>query len=195
MESQREYFNNLAHKWDEICYHDSKKIEMLLDYVGINKGDKILDVGCGTGVLTLFLRKLTGDGGSITSVDISENMIEAAKKKFSYDNVEFVAQDIMEFKPSEKYNAIILYSCFPHFQEKEQLIKRLYGYVDKGGSLSICHSQSRDDINRVHSKNKMVEEDVLPEAHYTAYMMKKTGLAIKVCLENDNMYIVSGTSV
>ena len=93
--NNREFFNSLAYKWDEMCHHDDKKIRKILQLSDIEKGSKILDIGTGTGILISYL--LEKSPSKLVAVDISENMIEVARKKYKKENVEFVVSDIMNF--------------------------------------------------------------------------------------------------
>lgn len=191
MDGQREFFNSVAYKWDTMCYHDRDKINRILDIAGIKDDMYILDVACGTGILAPFLYD-RNKKGSITCVDISENMIEVAKGKYNYSNVEFIVSDIMEFKSPHKYDAIMLYSCFPHFSDKEALIKRMYNLLNEGAKMCICHSQSREAINNLHESRAEVSEDRLPKASYTANIMVDAGLEVITTIDDEDMYVVLG---
>lgn len=48
---------------------------------GISAGMKVVDVGCGTGVSTFVLKDFVGNGGRVTGIDLSERMLDAARKK------------------------------------------------------------------------------------------------------------------
>ncbi len=48
---------------------------------GIKSGDKVLDVGCGTGNLAIAAKKITGDKGEVVGIDPSSEMIGFASKK------------------------------------------------------------------------------------------------------------------
>ncbi len=54
---------------------------MVVEMAKIKPGDKVLDVGCGTGNLTLTAKKYTGTSGSVYGIDASPEMIEEARKK------------------------------------------------------------------------------------------------------------------
>lgn len=190
MGSQKDFFNSVAFKWDSMCVHDHDKINKILDMTDIYEGSAVLDVGCGTGVLVPFL--LEKKISCLTCIDISENMIEVARQKYRFDNVEFIVSDIMEFEPERKYDVIMLYSCFPHFDDKASLLSRLSSFLNKGGRLCICHSESRDAINNMHSAKAEVSQDNLPEACVTSQMMEKYGLKTLICIDDEEMYVVLG---
>ena len=53
----------------------------LVDLAGVKRGDKVLDVGCGTGSLAIEAGKTVGSTGSVVGIDPSPEMIGRAKSK------------------------------------------------------------------------------------------------------------------
>lgn len=184
---QREFFNKLAPVWDEITKHNSDKINKILEITGLKDNLNILDVGCGTGILESFLLKYNPN--AITAVDISDKMIEVAKSKYTDSRITFLCEDIQEHKGL--YDYIIIYSAYPHFNDKEKLLEHLSSMLTNGGKIVVAHSDSREKINSVHSKHKEVKEDRLPPAIDTANIFSKY-LYVDLLMDNDDMYIVSG---
>ena len=185
--NNREFFNSLAFKWDQISKHDHKKIQKIIELSEIKKNAKILDVGTGTGILISFL--LEKMPSKVTAIDISENMIEEAKKKYSDPRIEFVAKDVMEYDKTG-YDYIFIYSAYPHFKDKAGLLKHLCTLLNNGGKIIIAHSQSRDEINHVHANCDAVKNDVLPPACETINLMK--GLfTVDKSIDNEEMYYIS----
>ncbi len=54
---------------------------MVVEMAKIKPGDKVLDVGCGTGNLTLTAARYAGASGSVHGIDASPEMIDVARKK------------------------------------------------------------------------------------------------------------------
>jgi len=52
-----------------------------IELSGIRPGEKVLDVGCGTGSLAVLARIAVGDGGKTAGIDIAANMISTARRK------------------------------------------------------------------------------------------------------------------
>jgi SAM-dependent methyltransferase len=60
--------------------------EMLAD-VALERGaERVLDVGCGVGATTVAIARRLGDGATVTGVDISAPMVEAAKERVAFDD-------------------------------------------------------------------------------------------------------------
>ena len=54
---------------------------VLIAAARIRHGNDVLDVGCGTGVLTRSLTQHVGDSGSSTGIDLSESMLGVARER------------------------------------------------------------------------------------------------------------------
>ena len=123
--SEKEFFNSIAEEWDKITKVNEEKINFLLSRIHIQEGDKVLDIGTGTGVLIPFIRGFN-KMGEINALDVSEGMLCKAKEKYSnLPNIKFTLVDVEEEKVEGEYNKIILYSMFPHLKRREDTIKKL----------------------------------------------------------------------
>lgn len=196
MESQRDFFNNMADRWDEISKHDMEKVEYILNLMDIKQGDYILDVGTGTGVLIPGLYKRTTSAGRIKAVDLSENMLKIAKEKNRFQNVEFFCGDVLESDSQDVYDHIICYSMFPHFKSRQaEAIKILSQKLAPNGKLMISHSQSREEINNVHrDTDKPVKLDTLPNMEVLEKYFLDANLNVVNKIDNDEMFVIIGSS-
>lgn len=85
----RDLFDQIAEQYDEMNQVMSagqwaRWHKAFLAQVDFRPGDKILDVACGTGDLSMLDASLvSGDGGHVTGVDISEGMLEVGRRRVS----------------------------------------------------------------------------------------------------------------
>lgn len=60
---------------------DQSNSRMVVEMAKIKEGDSVLDVGYGSGNLTLTAKKYVGNTGAVYGIDASPEMIEVARKK------------------------------------------------------------------------------------------------------------------
>ena len=58
--SMQEFFDTQSSSWDEKEKATASSLRLLLKDIPIQNGDKVLDLACGTGILTPFLYEKTG---------------------------------------------------------------------------------------------------------------------------------------
>lgn len=186
------YFNSLADQWDSMCHHDPAILGELLRRIEIRPGEAVLDVGCGTGVLTPYLSSLAGPSGAVTGIDLAEQMIALARRKHGA-LASFIVGDVMAMPPVEGFDVVMCYSAFPHFADQPGAIEHMSRLLKRGGRLAVCHSQSRRAINDRHaSAADAVRSDVLPPATEVAAWMTRAGLTVFEQEDSDRLYLVVG---
>ena len=188
--SQVEFLNSIAEKWDSTINVDEKRINKLLSQISIKNGDSVLDVGTGTGVLIPFYKEINKDG-EITGVDMSEGMINVAKRKFGeLYNVKFEILDVENDSIEKKFDKIVLYSMFPHLNNRVEAVKKLVSNnLKENGKLLIAHSDSREFLNNLHSNaDERVSEDILIEVNKQKEAFEKASLKVTKAYEDDEIY-------
>lgn len=181
------FFDKAASSWDEEMIKDDLIIKTILDNARVEKGNTVLDVACGTGVMiTYYLDR----GAHPTGIDLSKKMIEIASDKFK--DVEFIWGDVEELN-DRKFDRIIVYNAFPHFIDPEALVKHLATLLNKDGTLTIAHGMSRERINHHHHHEGVASSisNGLIKASELAKAMSKY-LDVYVSVDDDRMYQVSG---
>ena len=98
------------------------------------KGQRVLDLGTGTGVLPRHLAKY---GASFIGVDISENQITQARKLSEGMNIEYIVSPAEEVDfPSGTFDTVLACMCFTYF-DKAILLPRLFRMLKDDGRLVI----------------------------------------------------------
>ena len=94
--------------------------ERTLDAAGITAGEQVLDVGCGTGTLTLAAKKRLGANGSVWGVDASPEMIARARTKSEQGGMpvifEVAAAQSLPF-PDAAFDAVLCSLALHHLPE------------------------------------------------------------------------------
>lgn len=185
------FFDTMAERWDAISVHNPDKIRTILQLIPLHEGAAILDVGCGTGVLESYL--LAYHPKRVVAVDIAPQMIRKARDKYAAaaDVLDFRCLDVMEIQ-EETFDYILIYSAYPHFMEPSKLIRHLYDLLNPGGRLIICHSESKEKINRHHAQHAPGALSLcLPPAREVAALMEPY-FHIEVTTDTESIYMVSG---
>lgn len=183
------YFDQVAQEWDKMVTHDSEKIKFLLDKFCLPRDAKVLDVGSGTGILVPFLLDKAPDG-RIFEMDISAKMLEVARQKYSDERLSFVCGDALHrHQELPEFDGVIAYSVFPHFSDQKEAIGALLGKLRPKGVLAILHSQSKEQINRLHgaADEASIRRDVLPPVTALTRWAQEKG-AKALCTLDDERY-------
>jgi ubiquinone/menaquinone biosynthesis C-methylase UbiE len=99
-------------------------------YLGLGKDATLLELGCGTGTWTVFLKRLAF---RITSVDISEDLLKVAREKAP--GVEFLAGDIEHLPfPKDHFHVVCGLSVLHHLDSTKALAE-IYRVLKPGGRI------------------------------------------------------------
>jgi SAM-dependent methyltransferase len=109
-----------------------------MDALGTLTGQRVLDVGCGTGETTFQLAERTGPEGGVVGLDLSAGMIEHARRRTrGVRNVEFVLGDATTARFGAAFDAIYSRSGVMFFDDPVAAFARLRGCVVDGGRLAF----------------------------------------------------------
>jgi len=118
-----------------------KLIERFDGHLPLDPTLRYLDLGCGTGELTMAFAKLGAGGvaGSITGVDILPRSIERARKLAREvgvaEQVNFICQDVHAWFPpaEERYDVVLSFDALEHIDHPQQFLRKMADLVAPGG--------------------------------------------------------------
>jgi ubiquinone/menaquinone biosynthesis C-methylase UbiE len=112
-------------------------------------GDRVLEIGCGTGRNFPHLRKAVGPTGKVYGVDLSTGMLAKARElctRESWSNVELTHCDALEYIPPEPLDGILFglsYNTMPHHLA---VLRQAWKQLRPGGRIVILDGKVPDGI-------------------------------------------------
>jgi demethylmenaquinone methyltransferase/2-methoxy-6-polyprenyl-1,4-benzoquinol methylase len=195
--SKREYFDGIAEKWEGLM--DVHALEIALRNVvaelNIGPEEVVLDLGCGTGILTGILVGLLSDRGRIHAVDFSPAMIAVAEAKHHDRKISWHLADALHLPvPDSSIDRVVCFSSWPHFPDHGAVAGEITRVLRNGGTLAILHLQPKETVNHIHSSaGGPIAEDLLPPAAHVASLLRTNNLTPARIVDDDRMYLIVAT--
>ncbi len=123
----------------------------------IHKGDLVLDIGAGTGRLSVEIQNA---GAHVTAVDTSEEMLKVLKKK-NPTIKQIVVEGIQLPLPDDSFDKVVSCDVMAHFLNWRDFLKEHIRVVKKGGL--IIYNMFNDDHLRHISEKKHVRTSYISD--------------------------------
>ena len=107
-----------------------------LNFADLKRGETVVDLGSGAGIDAFLASKLVGNEGKVIGIDMTDEMLEKARKaanKNNYKNVEFRKGDIEEKVPVEDNSVdVVISNCVINLtSNKTNTFKEVYRILKK----------------------------------------------------------------
>jgi ubiquinone/menaquinone biosynthesis C-methylase UbiE len=133
-------YDERSKSYNESAWHRSLA-KQLVDYAPPNIGDRVLDIGTGTGTVAFHSASIVGPNGNVTAIDISTGMIGKAGellKRSMYNNIAFQVADAENLPFSRNtYDRIYCASAFFWISDKEKTLKHWFEVLAPGGIVGF----------------------------------------------------------
>ncbi len=155
------------------------KIQLIRKF--LSREDRILDVGCGTG---LFCLEASKQGLNVEGLDPSRMLIDLGRKLFK---TPVHLCKIEAFDPDYRYKGIVLWAVLEHVYNLKDLIKRCGYLLDDGGYLFIDvpnHEGASNRFKTFLSQRKFKKSDFKHFGfpwHIYSFNKKSLSLLMKAC--------------
>jgi ubiquinone/menaquinone biosynthesis C-methylase UbiE len=118
----------------------------LLALAGVGPGQRVLDIGCGAGDLTMAAARLVGPEGSVLGVDLNADVLDLARDRADeagLTNVSYVQASVPDVELAEPVDALIGRLILIHLADPVDTVRKLSGLVRPGGLVSFQELNSR----------------------------------------------------
>ena len=113
-------------------------------------GEVCVDLGCGRGNDVIRMAQEVGDQGLVYGLDISDGMIEKAKKnaaKLDITNAQFIKSELESLKlPSNIANLVISNCTINHASDKKAVWNEIFRILKNGGRFVVSDIYSLEDV-------------------------------------------------
>lgn len=170
-------------------------VTKLLDYqiesIGFQKGQRVLDAGCGVcGPARYFAKNA---GVSVEAITISKDQVEKAKKYIDDEGLSGQVNvtlgdyhQLEKYYESDSFDAVYFLESFGHAKDHEQVLNSAWGMLKPGGTLYLkdlfikeaaLESLKSDIAREVHNINEAYRYNVA-DLYQVLYFLRKKGFIL-----------------
>jgi ubiquinone/menaquinone biosynthesis C-methylase UbiE len=114
--------------------------ERLLSVSGVAEGERVLDVGCGTGIVARSAAPLVGDKGHVAGVDLNRAMLETARRAGAHLSpaVEWRKEDATELSfQDDSFDVALSQQVLQFVSDPLELLVQLRRVLRPGGRVGL----------------------------------------------------------
>lgn len=169
--------------------------EDVLKLLGDVQGQRVLDLGCGNGVLTARLASM---GAEAVGMDRSEEMLRLAREQ--HPELMFCCQDASAFSFDEPFDAVFSNAVFHWIPDQDGLLQSIVRALKPGGRL-VCEFGGAGCCETIHAaigrafarRGKRYRKTFyFPSIGEYAPRMERNGLKVELALLFDRPTLLKG---
>lgn len=115
--------------------------QQALTGAGLRPGMRVLDLACGSGIITAGIAALAGETGSVTAIDIDAELLASARSRKLPPGsapVRFVQGDVYNLGlPENEYDFAYARFLFQHLRHPESVLNEVGAVLAPGGIMTI----------------------------------------------------------
>jgi ubiquinone/menaquinone biosynthesis C-methylase UbiE len=160
--------------------------DLLIEIADLSSGERIVDIACGTGLVSFRALEKVGEKGEVLGADISDNMIQVASaiaKSLKKNHIQFKRMDAESLDIEDsKYDAALCALGLMYMPDPLKAIREMYRIIRPGGRAVAVVWGQRDHCGWAEIFS-IVDKRVSSEVCPMFFQMGKPGM-LKLSLEN-----------
>ena len=188
---QRDFFSGLIHVFDPPLPEGvPERLEQIVASGAINKGDTVLDVGSGTGILIPLIQAYSPE--AIFACDLSDVMLEHLREQYPYAKT--IAADVRDISlPDNSLDVVFMNACYPNIVDKDSSLANVSRMIKPHGRMVISHPLGKSFVDSLKEKSPFPLDD-FPEQPEAETMLRPYGFEIEKFIDESKLYILLATS-
>ena len=116
-----------------------RSVEWIVPHLGVGKGTKIADFGCGPG---LYATRLARHGADVTGIDFSKRSIDHACKTAAAEglSIRYINESYLELELDDRFDLVTMIMCDFCALSPEQrrtMLRKFHGLLAPGGAVLL----------------------------------------------------------
>jgi ubiquinone/menaquinone biosynthesis C-methylase UbiE len=134
----------------------------LVDHGGARPGHRVLDVACGTGVVTRLLSERVRPSGRVVGLDLNPGMLAAARRAAaSHKEIEWIEASVQSIPlPEAAFDVVVCQQGFQFFPDKSAALSEIRRVLAPGGRLALTVWRSVEHAPAFHSLERALARRV-----------------------------------
>lgn len=124
-------------RWASTSSGPFQSTKELVKFARIKKGDVVLDVASGTGVVTKEISSKISSSGFVVGIDASKKAIDIARSWNNEKNLDFILADAENVNFEQVFDVVTCQYALFFFPNSQKALKNAKQVLKKGGTLAI----------------------------------------------------------
>ena len=186
---QQELFDRLYRLFDPPLPEGvPERLERIVAAGRIGRGDTVLDVGTGTGILIPLIWKYAPV--RIHACDLSEAMLEQLRR--NHPRVTAYLSDVRDLSlPDGSLDVVFINACYPNIVDKQGAFTNIARMLKPAGRLVISHPMGRAFIDNLKRSVSFPLDD-FPERRTAGKILTAFGFGMLEFVDEPELYILVG---
>jgi SAM-dependent methyltransferase len=184
----QEFFGSRADGWDDRFPDDGPKFAAGVRELGLERGARVLDAGCGTGRALPYLREAVGPQGTVIGLDLTPQMLARAERAGRGAAARLLLGDVARLPlRADSLDAVFAAGLIAHLPDPARNLAELARVVRPGGRLALFHSVGRRALAARHGRH--ITPDDLRAEHNLAPLLAGSGWEMVSYADEDERFL------
>lgn len=145
--------------------------------LGLAPGQRVADLGAGTGYFTARLARAVGDSGRVYAVDVDADVLEGLAERMADEGVSNVETVVAPYDdagiPDASVDLVFTVNTYHHFQERPAYFRKLKRVLKPGGRVAIIELDERNGLFVRWSGHYSERDLILDEMQEAGYRVAR----------------------
>lgn len=123
----------------------------MIELLNPQKGDRVFDLGCGTGYFSKVFADLVGPQGKVIAVDCDVERLKVARKNNSASNLEYHEGHAEDFIGGE-YDIVFAHYMLSFIEDKQLVFRNIARCLKEGGKFAMTNITTDVDVQLTPTK-------------------------------------------